>query len=594
MPDLQKGVFETVTLELSLSLLVYPFVALLVYFPCLNGMPVFDDAQVIPNVEPLSWKRLKRIWTGEYRPLTQTLFCLNRSWPNTMRCLHATNVLIHAASGLVVERIAREIGLDVGLSTLAGLLFIVHPFAVNTVGFVTGRASALSAFFGLASAWAILAGFWPLAIPLLMLAFFSKEDGLGFATLDVAIGLYAGAWALVLLLVFGGLAYLIYRRGWFAEFLTRNGDDVMSDIGLPKAHKQPQQGFTVLVETILRLPWWSIGFGTSPYHGSGIKIPGLFRLAFALLVAAFIGIALALFPVPVLLILLGPWLIYLVCPVPDQLIEYRNYASTAGFALLLAAAFSPAPAYLWGTLLASFGVISARYAYNWISPTEMWTAAACHSSGDPSRAYQELGAWWKIQNEIFRAEAALRDAVRVNPRLGPAMNNLAWILHDRARTEADTATDEEKKGNTESAAWHRQRSKTLMEESIQTMEQCVERCPTYASGWEDLGLLYEVPGRFADAESCYVKALALNPTLFRSANRLGLSAFKVKAYSRAAELFDQALTQQPDHFEFRYNRACVWVKFGEVDRARDFMSTVPQPFPITRNMIPPELAQAAS
>ena len=39
-------------------------------------------------------------------------------------------------------------------------------------------------------------------------------------------------------------------------------------------------------------------------------------------------------PVALILLFTGPWLVYLILPVPDQLAEYRNYSMVAGFALL--------------------------------------------------------------------------------------------------------------------------------------------------------------------------------------------------------------------------------------------------------------------
>jgi Tfp pilus assembly protein PilF len=53
--------------------------------------------------------------------------------------------------------------------------------------------------------------------------------------------------------------------------------------------------------------------------------------------------------------------------------------------------------------------------------------------------------------------------------------------------------------------------KGLWKEAILRFEKAIELDPTYAQGWNNLGIGYEQTGRFADARRAYEKALALDP-----------------------------------------------------------------------------------
>lgn len=328
-------------ISLDLAWFLYPLVSLVLYFPCINGQPVFDDNDILPNVirwdilKARGWKRvLRKIVT--HRPLTHCSFLLSTIWPDTVRGLHLFNVVVHSLSALAVQRMGLAIGMDSVTSTLAGLVFVVHPFAVNSVAYIAGRAALLSACLGLWAMVALLSGHPVLALVALGLSIGSKEDGAGYALLLFALSLLTVRYVFASVLVVLGFATLTLLHSRLKLYTESTGDQVMSTIGLPVSLRQPQHALTVLVETLNRLPYWFAGLSTSPYHGSGIPVPPFFKFSLALFIGLFLGYLISLFPIPLLLILLGPWLIYLLCPVPDQLMEYRNYSMTAGFSLIIA------------------------------------------------------------------------------------------------------------------------------------------------------------------------------------------------------------------------------------------------------------------
>ncbi|MBT6144206.1 MAG: tetratricopeptide repeat protein, partial [Gemmatimonadetes bacterium] len=80
-----------------------------------------------------------------YRPLLLTTYALNRlisagdAWS-----YHLINVILHAASTIVVCRLLRLLGSSFGISVLAAVLFAVHPINSEAVAYVSSRSELLA------------------------------------------------------------------------------------------------------------------------------------------------------------------------------------------------------------------------------------------------------------------------------------------------------------------------------------------------------------------------------------------------------------------------------------------------------------------
>ena len=139
----------------------------------------------------------QRAETGLYRPLTTLSFAANHALHGPRPSgFHAANVLLHAASSLLVLEVALAIGLALPGSLLAALLFAAHPVHVEAVASVCGRADLLAtALFLLALlAWVRLrradgapstAGIGS-AAALSLLAMLSKEHAAAFVAVAAA------------------------------------------------------------------------------------------------------------------------------------------------------------------------------------------------------------------------------------------------------------------------------------------------------------------------------------------------------------------------------------------------------------------------
>jgi protein O-mannosyl-transferase len=82
---------------------------------------------------------------GYYRPLTSLSLALDfRCWGPNPFGFHLTNLILHAASSLLVLLLARGLGAGRGASWAAGLLFAVHPIHTESVTWIAGRTDVLA------------------------------------------------------------------------------------------------------------------------------------------------------------------------------------------------------------------------------------------------------------------------------------------------------------------------------------------------------------------------------------------------------------------------------------------------------------------
>jgi hypothetical protein len=126
------------------------------YLPALDGDFVWDDDyNVTGNVNLRDLAGLTRIWldtrsTQQYYPLTHTSFWIDHHlWGDDPVGYHAVNVLLHAASALLVWRVLVELG--VRGAWLGAAIFALHPVHVESVAWITERKNALSGVLYVAS-----------------------------------------------------------------------------------------------------------------------------------------------------------------------------------------------------------------------------------------------------------------------------------------------------------------------------------------------------------------------------------------------------------------------------------------------------------
>ena len=137
--------------------LVIVFAVLFVYAPALAGGWFWDDSALIAgDIDLRTLSGLVSIWSFDSDwPLTRTAFWFElHLWDRFPFGYHLTNIALHTANAFLVWKLLARLNLR--WAWLGGLLFAVHPLAVESVAWASELKNTLSLLFFLLSLLALI------------------------------------------------------------------------------------------------------------------------------------------------------------------------------------------------------------------------------------------------------------------------------------------------------------------------------------------------------------------------------------------------------------------------------------------------------
>lgn len=300
-------------------------------------------------------------------------------------------------------------------------------------------------------------------------------------------------------------------------------------------------GYLKSFAAIMKLPW--LGFGlVAPLGLAGLWLALRDRNRRAWLGAGFIVLYMA------------GVIAFFVCarfrmPVVPFLIIFAGYGVTRGFELLRGGPGRQSPKVL---LPAAIVFVVAALAMN--------VSARGYSENIALAKFHD-GIAWKRQNELRRAEMSWREALRLDPNLAQARNNLANLLTDtgersqaREAYEAAIAADPRNAAaHANLASWHLEGGDLAGAEQKITEALAIDA--NHSESLRLLGVIRERQNRLPEARAAYERALSFTRESHRIENNLATLAMKENRLDLALQHLTRAIELKPDY-------ALAWTNLG--------------------------------
>jgi tetratricopeptide (TPR) repeat protein len=461
---------------------------------------------------------------------------------------HWTNVLIHAASAVLLFGILKWLTTLSWPSAFAAFLFALHPQHVESVAWVTERKDVLSAWFWMLTIWSYAAyakrrnrlGYWRTML-LYLLGFMAKSM---VVTLP-AVFLLLDLWPLGRLSFprrqGGESLWGLIREKW-PFFMVAAG---MSAITVAVQHAGGAVRTFEEVPLPLRLE--NAVVSAAVYIWKTIWPSGLavfYPIPAAHLAWQIVAAAAALLGLTVLAIgtirtrpyLAAGWFWYLITVLPvigfvqvgAQLRADRyNYLPSIGLSLMLAWSgaemlrrrpkLRPAAAGVCVAVCLAFAATTWRQISYWQNSRTLYEHAIA-ATGRNALAHARLGKYWEKQGRVKDAISEYRLSLEISPRAAGLQANLGDLLFlqkmPAAAVEPFTEAVMLQPGD---AVYHNRLGTVLAAagrtpEAIVQFEAAIRIRPDYAEAYIRLGNALTALGRTDEAREQYAKAALLQQT----------------------------------------------------------------------------------
>ncbi|MFB3890547.1 MAG: tetratricopeptide repeat protein [Phycisphaerae bacterium] len=585
--------------HLAAGAAIIAVMTLTAYIPALRGGFVWDDDDYVTHNRCLQDAGgLARIWlapgaVSQYYPLTYTSFWLDwRLWGANPLPYHVHNVLLHAASAMLLWLLLRRLGVPGAMP--AACVFALHPVNVESAGWITERKNVLSLLLYLASALAYFKftppeddpvpapagqrgpratfgrrwGFYALAVGLFILALLAKTVACSLpAAILVALWwkrrrlAWRDVWPLAPMLAIG--AAMACVTAWMESVHVRAEDVAWT---LPPLGRVLVAGRALWFYAGKLLAPWPLVF---VYPRWEIDVGAWWQWVFPIAAAAVIA---------------ALWLL-----------RGRTGKGPLAAVLIFAGTLVPALGFFKVYYQVQYSYVADHFQYHASIAlialgAALATAAIRRLAGPRARqvgiavaavVLAALGTLTWAQCGIYtNLETLWRDTLRHNPRCWLALNNLGALLTDQAM---DTSAAPEAR-------------RKLLAEAMERCRKSLEVRPDNARAHNNIGnalvLMAElqpapttqsVSQAFDQAVKEYADALRLEPSNAGIHNNLGKAYVRMAALSRdfgdaetarartdlAVAEFRRAAGLQKDFADPHNNLALVLRQRGRPDEARE-------------------------
>ena len=553
-----------------MTLLAYRRAALTFILPTLlyaatleNGF-VLDDIAAIRDNPIVHRGNLVEIFTsdywagfhsdrsGLYRPLTVLSFALNYLHSGTSPALyHLTNILLHAATTLLLYVFCGLVSRSRDLAFLSALLFAAHPVQTECVAGLVGRADILAALFSLValslhlqrSRWYYLG-----AGVAMIAALLSKESAVVLPALFLLTDLiqyrafsekcYGKVYLLYASLLLAYLAWRWHVLGGLTIAVIDPLDNPLITLAGPlRLLNAGEILFLYLGQLLLPISL------SADYSFDALQLTlQLWSVELALVVAGLGFGALLLFlswrRAPLTAFGLS-WIIVSLAPVANIFLpigtimaERLLYLPSMGFAMAMAAIFGAlrrrhSRAVLWPPifiLLSAYCYQSHARCGDWHDNYALFSQTV-ETQPRSARAWRGLAKAALERGEDQLALSSWNKALEILPDYYEVYNDLA-AFHI-AREEYSTARE--------------------------NLYKCLKIRGDYPIGWFNLGLIYYRLGEVEMAGEALERAVILDPHYAKAYYNLGVIALEKGSLDEAAGYFRKTLLLAPQHRGARHN-----------------------------------------
>jgi protein O-mannosyl-transferase len=545
-------------------------VTALAYQPAWNGKPIWDDDYHITRPELRSLNGLERIWiklgaTQQYYPLTHSVFWVeHKLWTDSPLGYHLINILLHAASALLLLRILRR--LEVPGAFLATLIFALHPVQVESVAWISELKNSLSGTLYLGSALAYLEfdrerkkRFYVAALGLFVLALTAKTV---VATLPAALLLIfwwkrgSLSWkrdALPLVpFFFAGIAFGLFTAWVEQKFIGAEGPEFkLSFIDhlliAGRAFWFYLQKLLWPVNLVFIYPRWNVSEGVWWQYlfptAALLSLTALCLLRWRWALVAMLFFAGTLFPA------LGFFNAY---PFRFSYVaDHFQYLASIGPIALAGAGITTGlnslkkripflQSMICGILLFTLGVLTWRQCAMY-SDIETLFRTTIERNPDCWMAYNNIGVAFMQKGKVDEAIAHYQKALEIKPDYADAYSNLGSVFLQKGKVD----------------------------EAIARYQKALEIKPDYADAYSNLGNAFLQKGKIGEAIAHYQKALEIKPEKADAHSNLGNAFLQNGKVDEAIAHYQKALEIKPDYADAYSNLGNAFLQKGKVDEAID-------------------------